>query len=133
MGFSRQESCSSFPFPPPGDLPNPGTEPASLGSPALAGRLSTTVPPGKPTPTVKSLTELLLQGGTRRACHMSISLSQSSYGISLSLQCGKLEMVLSHNRHQSHSNEGQRLRFKLWSYKYQSPCFSMPGICNFFL
>ena len=29
MGFSRQESWSRWPFPLPGDLPNPGIEPAS--------------------------------------------------------------------------------------------------------
>ena len=32
MGFSRQEYWSGLPFPPPGDLPKPGTEP---GSPSL--------------------------------------------------------------------------------------------------
>ena len=37
MGFSRQEYWSGLPCPPPGDLPNPGMEPASLMSPALAG------------------------------------------------------------------------------------------------
>ena len=37
MGFSRQEYCSGLPCPPPGDLPNPGIELASLPSPALAG------------------------------------------------------------------------------------------------
>ena len=37
MGFSRQEYWSGLPCPPPGDLPNPGTEPMSLMSPALAG------------------------------------------------------------------------------------------------
>ena len=36
MGFSSQEYWSGLPFPPPGDLPNPGIEPASLISPALA-------------------------------------------------------------------------------------------------
>ena len=35
-GFSRQEYWSGLPFPPPGDLPNPGIEPVSLMSPALA-------------------------------------------------------------------------------------------------
>ena len=45
MGFSRQEYWSEFPFPSPGDLPNPEIKPASL---ALAGRFSTTEPPGKP-------------------------------------------------------------------------------------
>lgn len=60
-----------------------------------------------------------------RAFHASISSSQSSYGISLSLQCGKSGTVMSHNTHQSCSKEGQRLSFKLWSYKYQCPCCSM--------
>ena len=45
MGFSRQEYWSGLPFPPPGDLPNPGIKPVS---PALAGRFFTTEPPGKP-------------------------------------------------------------------------------------
>ena len=47
-GFSRQESQSGLPFPPPGDLPNPEIEPGFLhllhwqaGSLSLA-------PPGKP-------------------------------------------------------------------------------------
>ena len=42
MGFSRQENCSRLPSPPPGDLPNPGIEPVSLTSLALAGGLFTT-------------------------------------------------------------------------------------------
>ena len=42
MGFSRQEYWSELPCPPPGDLPHPGIKPASLGSPALAGRFFTT-------------------------------------------------------------------------------------------
>ena len=37
MGFSRQEYWSGLPCPPPGDLPDPGIEPVSLTSPALAG------------------------------------------------------------------------------------------------
>ena len=36
MGFSRQESWSGFPCPPSGDLPDPGIEPMSGASPALA-------------------------------------------------------------------------------------------------
>ena len=42
MRFPRQEYWSRLPFPPPGDLPNPGIEPASLKSPALAARFFTT-------------------------------------------------------------------------------------------
>ena len=41
MGFSRQESWSGLPCLPLGDLPDPGTEPASLTSPSLAGGFST--------------------------------------------------------------------------------------------
>ena len=47
-GFSRQEYWSGLPFPPPRDLPDPGIKPASLASPAVAGILFTTEPPGKP-------------------------------------------------------------------------------------
>ena len=43
MVFSRQEYWNGSPFPFPGDLPDPGTEPKS---PALAGRFFTTEPPG---------------------------------------------------------------------------------------
>ena len=42
MEFSRQEYWSGLPCPPPGDLPDPGMEPASLMSPALAGGLLNT-------------------------------------------------------------------------------------------
>ena len=42
MGFSRQEYWSGFPYPPPGDLPDPGIEPAFLMSPALPVGLFTT-------------------------------------------------------------------------------------------
>ena len=42
MGLSRQEYWSGLPCPPPGDPPNPRTEPGALPYPALAGRLSTT-------------------------------------------------------------------------------------------
>ena len=45
MGFSRQECWSGLPFPSPGDLPEPGVEPASS---ALAGRFFTVEAPGKP-------------------------------------------------------------------------------------
>ena len=39
VGFSRQDYWSGLPFPPPGDLPNPGTECTSLTYPSLAGRV----------------------------------------------------------------------------------------------
>ena len=48
MGFSKQECSSGMPFPPPGDLPDPGIESESLASPALAGGFLPNEPPGKP-------------------------------------------------------------------------------------
>ena len=36
------------PFPPTGDLSDPGIKPAALETPAVAGRFFTTGPPGKP-------------------------------------------------------------------------------------
>jgi len=47
MEFSRQEYWNGLSFPPPGDLPNPGIEPASLTSPALAGKFFTTSTTGE--------------------------------------------------------------------------------------
>ena len=41
-GFSRQEYWSVLPYPSPGHRPNPGIEPSSLISPALAGGFFTT-------------------------------------------------------------------------------------------
>ena len=42
LGFSRQEYWSGLPRPPPGDLLDPGVDPPSLTSLALAGRFLTT-------------------------------------------------------------------------------------------
>ena len=44
MGFPRQEYWSGYPFPSPGDLPNPGLKPMS---PELASGFFTTAPPRK--------------------------------------------------------------------------------------
>ena len=45
VGLSRQEYWNGWSVPSPGDLPDPGIEPAS---PVLAGGFFTTEPPGKP-------------------------------------------------------------------------------------
>ena len=47
-GILQARILEWMPFPPPGNLPNPGIKPASLRSPALAGGFFTTEPPGKP-------------------------------------------------------------------------------------
>ena len=46
--FSRQEYWSGLSVSTPGDLPDPGMEPTSLASSALAGGFFTTALPGKP-------------------------------------------------------------------------------------
>ena len=45
MGFPRHEYWNGLPFPPLGELPDLGIEPTS---PASAGRIFTSEPPGKP-------------------------------------------------------------------------------------
>ena len=53
-GFSKQEYWSGLPYPPPGDLPNPGIEIES-GSPALQADSLPSEPPGKPHPVLNCL------------------------------------------------------------------------------
>ena len=48
MGLFRQEYWSGWACRPPGGLPDPGIEPTSPVTPALAGRFFTTVLPGMP-------------------------------------------------------------------------------------
>ena len=46
--FFQKDYWSGFPCPTPGDLPDPGIEPISLASPALAGGFFIAEPPGNP-------------------------------------------------------------------------------------
>ena len=48
VGFFQQEYWSGLPFPPSGDLPDPGIKPLFPVGPALAGGFFTTESPGKP-------------------------------------------------------------------------------------
>ena len=48
MGFSGQVYWSGLSFSSIGDLPDPGIQPGPPACHALAGRLFTTEPPGKP-------------------------------------------------------------------------------------
>ena len=67
--LSRQEYWSKLPFPTPGELLDPGIEPTSLSSPALAGEFFTTTPPGKPDNGILLLLLLLLSRFSRvRLC-----------------------------------------------------------------
>ena len=57
MGFPRQEYWSGLSFPSPGDFPDPGIEPVSPGSPALAGGFFTTEPHRK---SIQTLLDILI-------------------------------------------------------------------------
>ena len=63
MESSREEYWSGLPFPFPGDIPDPGIEPAS---PALAGGFFTTEAPGNVTAAAK-----LLQSTPWTAAHQA--------------------------------------------------------------
>ena len=67
-GFSRREYWSGYPFPSPGDLPDPGMEP---GSSALQADSLPSEPPGKPEIQLKNLFCLNL---IRRSCLRSAGL-----------------------------------------------------------
>jgi len=67
-GFSRQEYWSGLPFPPPGNLADPGVEPMS---PALAGRFITSGPPGKPMGKRASWWEAAVSTGSSACCSVT--------------------------------------------------------------
>ena len=70
VGFSREEYWSGLPFPSPGDLPNPETEPMSLISSALAGRFFTTSATWETLDITafNFLHYMLIEGRRRRGC-----------------------------------------------------------------
>ena len=51
--MSQARTLELLPFPPPGSHPNPGIQPVSLASPALAGGFFSAEPQGSPWPTHK--------------------------------------------------------------------------------
>ena len=78
MGFCRQEYWRGLPFPSPGDLPDPGVEPASLSSPSpprWAGGFSSVVLPGRP---VMSCYTLVVQSCPTLCNPVDYSLTGSS-------------------------------------------------------
>ena len=64
MEFSRQEYWSGLPFPPPRELPDPGIEPMSPVSPALAGRFFTIAVDAYSSRNQDSYKKLILLSGT---------------------------------------------------------------------
>ena len=97
-GFSRQEYWSGLPCPPPGDLPNTGTEPMS---PALQMDSLLSEPPGKPINT----------GVGSRLLPQGIFLTQeSNQGL---LHCKRILYLLSYGWHmKKHSTS--LLMYEMW-------------------
>ena len=84
MGFSRQEHWSGLPCPSPEDHPDPGIQPMSLVSPALAGGFFTTAPPGKPPlPGFQAPQQLVVK--RHRHLHLLVSSVQSLSCVPLSV------------------------------------------------
>ena len=87
MGLSRQGYWCGSPFPPPGDLPNPGIEPKSLVSPTLAGRFPTPEPPGKPGYIIQhQKSACFIVGQSLSYVRLSVTLWTSTHQTSLSLE-----------------------------------------------
>ena len=86
MGFSRQEYWSGLPFPPPGELSDPGIKPTS---PALAGRFFTTEPPRKPQESTGECEQMKLIS-LKKLCQIHFSLVPLSF---FKITCN-LEMLI---------------------------------------
>ena len=83
MEFSKQEYWSRLLLPSPGDLPDPGMEPASPASPVLAGGFFTTEPPGKPSLTFSSKFILLSHAHHEgHSMHTLLNITEQWLGIS---------------------------------------------------
>ena len=82
MGFSKQEYWNGLPFPPPRDLPDPGTEHVSPESSSLASGFLTTEPPGNFLIVVQSPSRVQLFVTPWTAAHqasLSITISPSLF------------------------------------------------------
>ena len=100
MGFSSQEYWSGLPFPTPGNVPDTGTEPISLVSPALAGRFFTTEPPRQSLP-LRFLTSVCVMTAAAAAKSLQscltlcdpIDISPPGFAVPRILQARTLEWV----------------------------------------
>ena len=84
MVFSRQEYWSGLPCPPPGDLPDPGTEPMSLMSPAMAGSFFTT----------SIIWEALIKSKQNKIKRSNPPFTSSRFGGIILLQKGRTHLTL---------------------------------------
>ena len=79
MEFSRREYWSGLPNPPPGDLPDPGIEPMSPASLALADGFFTADPPEKPRGVCRAAAFPALSYSGLRAGHLHDWVVKSSF------------------------------------------------------
>ena len=76
MGFSKWEYWSGLPCPAPEDLPNPGIEPTSLRSLALAGGFFTTIATWEvPIILSKTSNKIVWVWGTKRSPYLSFTVN----------------------------------------------------------
>ena len=91
MGFFRQEYWNELPFPSSGNLPDPGIEPVSLVTPALAGRLFTACATWEAHATTLFSNKIMIWGTGLGLQHMNIEGTQLN--LSLGLQSGKHSII----------------------------------------
>ena len=91
IGFFRQEYWNEMPFPPPGDLPNPGIKPMSPEPPALAGRFFTTEPSVSSVQLLSRVQLFATPWFAARQASLSITKSRSS------LKLMSIELVMPSN------------------------------------
>ena len=89
-GISQVRTLEWVAFPSPGDLPDPGIEPASPSSPALSGRLFATESPGKPGDRVHCPITIVKAGGPEHGL-WSMSLAAEAPRLSCSVVCGAFQ------------------------------------------
>ena len=111
-GFSRKEHWRGLPCPPPGGLPDPGLEPASLMSAALAGRFFTTSAAWEAADYIHTPTkDAVMSPSPAQKPHRSRSKSPCELGLAPGAVC-----ALSHRRSQTGP-----MRWR-WQQEFPRPC-----------
>ena len=126
MGFPRQEYWNELPFPSSGDLPDPGIEPGSLVTPALAGRLSTACATWEAHAMTLFSNKIMIWGTGLGFQHMNIEGTQ--FNPSLGRQSGKHSIIFSSELQLKKESSNLRIRNKLM--KQALLLLSLQPLCN---
>ena len=92
MVFFRQEYWNGFPFPTPGDLPDPGIEPTPPMSPALQAESLTTEPSGSLIYVPQLIYPFICQW-TSRCSHILAIVNSAAMSIGVFLNYGFLRVA----------------------------------------